>query len=102
MTKRRIVWYLESHKLITNVQCVFKVKRSTIDYIVRFETFCRDVFIHNQQLFYVRLSFSFSFLFFSSSSFFFCLSFFARILITKHGSVELGRPPWLGPKKSTL
>ena len=50
MINRRLVWYLESHKLVTNVQCGFRSRRSTVGHLVRFETFCRDVFIHNQHL----------------------------------------------------
>ena len=50
MINRRLVWYLESHKLLTNVQCGFRSKRSTVDHLVRFETFCREAFIHNQHL----------------------------------------------------
>ena len=33
-----------------NVQCDFRSKRSTVDHLVRFETFCREAFIHNQHL----------------------------------------------------
>ena len=50
MTNRRLVWYLESHNLLTNVQCGFRSRRSTVDHLVRFETFCREAFIHNQHL----------------------------------------------------
>ena len=50
MINRRLVWYLESHNLLTNVQCGFRSKRSTVDHLVRFETFCREAFIHNQHL----------------------------------------------------
>ena len=50
MIDRRLVWYLESHKFLMNVQCGFRSKRSTVDYLVRFETFCREAFIHNQHL----------------------------------------------------
>ena len=50
MINRRLVWYLESHKLVTNVQCGFRSKRSTVNHLVRFETFCREAFIHNQHL----------------------------------------------------
>ena len=50
MINRRLVWYLESHKLLTNVQCGFRSSRSTVDNLVRFETFCREAFIHNQHL----------------------------------------------------
>ena len=50
MINRRLVWYLESHKLLTNVQCGFRSKRSTVKHLVRFETFSREAFIHNQHL----------------------------------------------------
>ena len=50
MINRRLVWYLESNKLLTNVQCGFRSRRSTVDHLVRFETFCREAFIHNQHL----------------------------------------------------
>ena len=50
MTNRRLVWYLESHNLLTNVQCGFRSRRSTVDHLVGFETFCREAFIHNQHL----------------------------------------------------
>ena len=45
---RRLVWYVESHTLLTNVQCGFRYRRSTVDHLVRFEMFCREAFIHNQ------------------------------------------------------
>ena len=50
---RRLVWYLESHKLLTNVQCGFRSRRSTVDHLVTFERFCREAFIHNQHLVFV-------------------------------------------------
>ena len=46
MINRRLVWYFESH----NLQCGFRSRRSTVDHLVRFETFCREAFIHNQHL----------------------------------------------------
>ena len=48
--ERYLVWYLESNKLLTNVQCGFRSRRSTVDHLVRFETFCWEAFIHNQHL----------------------------------------------------
>ena len=36
--------------MFTNVQCGFRSRRSTVDHLVRFETFCREVFIYNQHL----------------------------------------------------
>ena len=50
MINRRLVWYIESQNLLTNVQCGFRSRRSTVDHLVRFETFCREAFIHNQHL----------------------------------------------------
>ena len=50
MINHRLVWYLESNKLLTNVQCGFRSRRSTVDHLVRFETVCREAFIHNQHL----------------------------------------------------
>ena len=50
MINCRLVWYLESHKLLTDVQCGFRSRRSMVDHLVRFEMFCREAFIHNQQL----------------------------------------------------
>ena len=50
MINRRLVWYLESNKLLTNVQCGFRSRCSTVDHLVRFETFCKEAFIHNQHL----------------------------------------------------
>ena len=47
---RRLVWSVESHNLLTNVQCRFRSRRSTVDHLGRFETFCREAFIHNQHL----------------------------------------------------
>ena len=46
MINIRLVWYLESHNLLINVQCGFRSKHSMIDHHVRFETFCREAFIH--------------------------------------------------------
>ena len=50
MINHRFVWYLESHKLFTNVQCGFSSRCSMVDHLVRFETFSREAFIHNQRL----------------------------------------------------
>ena len=50
MINRRLVWYLESHNVLTNVQCGFRSRRSMVDHLVRFETCCREAFIHTQHL----------------------------------------------------
>ena len=36
---RRLVWYIESRKLLTNVECRFRSRQSTVDHLVRFETY---------------------------------------------------------------
>ena len=41
MVNKRLVWYLESNKLITNTQCGFRKRRSTIDNVVKLETSIR-------------------------------------------------------------
>ena len=48
--ERMINWYLEPQKLLTNVQCAFRSRRSTVDHFARFETFCWEAFIHNLHL----------------------------------------------------
>ena len=50
MINLRLFWYLETHKLLTNVQCGFRSRRSTVAHLVRFETFCTEAFIRNQHL----------------------------------------------------
>ena len=45
MINGRLVWYFESHNLLTNVQCEFRSRRIMIDHLVRFETFCREAFM---------------------------------------------------------
>ena len=51
MINRRLVWYIEFHNLLTNVQCGFRSRPTTVDHLVRFQTFCLEAFIHNQHLF---------------------------------------------------
>jgi len=41
-----LFWYLEKNKTITN--CGFQKQRSTIDYLVKLESFVREAFIHKQ------------------------------------------------------
>ena len=57
------------HNLLTNVQCGFRSRRSPVDLLLRFETFCREAFIHNQHL--VSVFFDY------------------RKLMTPHGSIGL-------------
>ena len=47
---KRLVWYLESNKLITNSQCGFRKRRSTMDHVVKLETSIREANIQKQHL----------------------------------------------------
>ena len=46
----RLVWYLESNGLISNLQCGFRSKRCTTDHLVHLETVIREAFIRNEHL----------------------------------------------------
>ena len=48
MVNERLVWYLENNGLLAKLQCGKKI--STVDHLVRLETFIRDAFIQNQYL----------------------------------------------------
>ena len=48
MANKRLVWYLESNKLITNTQCGFQKCRSTIDHVVKLKTSIREANIQKQ------------------------------------------------------
>ena len=50
MVNKRLVWYFESNKLITNTQCGFRKRRSTIDHVVKLETSIREANIQKQHL----------------------------------------------------
>ena len=50
MINTRLIWFLESNGLITNFQCGFRSKRSTVDHLVRLETFAREAFIKKEHL----------------------------------------------------
>ena len=44
------LWYLENNGLLAKQQCGHRSNRSTVDNLVRLETFLKDAFIHNQHL----------------------------------------------------
>jgi hypothetical protein len=44
MINARFVWFLESNGLLSNIQCGFRQGRSTLDHLVRFESFIRNAF----------------------------------------------------------
>ena len=50
MINTRLIWFLESNGLISNFQCGFRSKRSTVDHLVRLETFVREAFIKKEHL----------------------------------------------------
>ena len=50
MSNTRLIWFFESNGLITNSQCGFRSKRSTVDHLVRLETFVREAFIKKEHL----------------------------------------------------
>ena len=50
MINDRFVWYLESNNILTNIQCGFRKRRSTLDHLVRLESFIRDAFLNKQEV----------------------------------------------------
>ena len=50
MVNDRLVWFLEKNKLIATVQSGFRKQRSTLDHLVRFETFIREAFIKKEHV----------------------------------------------------
>ena len=55
MVNERLVWYLQNNGLLAKQQCGYRSNRSTVDHLVRLETFIRDAFIQNQHLVAVLL-----------------------------------------------
>jgi len=45
----RMMWFLESQGLLSKKQCGFRKNHSTLDHLVRFETFIRNAFLKNKQ-----------------------------------------------------
>ena len=50
MINDRLVWFLESNNLLSNIQCGFRQGRSTLDHLVRFETYIRNAFAKNEHV----------------------------------------------------
>ena len=50
MINDRFVWYLESNNILTNIQCGFRKRRSTLDHLIRLESFIRDAFLNKQEV----------------------------------------------------
>ena len=54
MVNARLMWCLEPEGHLSDVQCGFRKNRSTVDHLVRFERFVREIFIKKD---YVALFF---------------------------------------------
>ena len=50
MVNSRLMWELESRGLLASVQCGFRKNRSTVDHLVRLESFIREAFARKQQV----------------------------------------------------
>ena len=50
MINDRLVWLLESQHLITDFQCGFRRGRSTLDHLIRLESFIRNAFIKKEHV----------------------------------------------------
>ena len=50
MINERLIWYLETNHIINIYQSGFRKGRSTLDHLIRFETFVRDALIRNQHM----------------------------------------------------
>ena len=50
MINLRLTWFLESNNHLSNLQTVFRAKKSTIDQIVYIETLIREAFIRKKHL----------------------------------------------------
>ena len=48
MINERMIYYLESNKLLADIQCGFRRQRSTLDHLIRLESFIRNAFINKQ------------------------------------------------------
>ena len=50
LVNARLTWHLETNGLISDLQCGFRQGRSTVDHLVRFETFIREAFVKKQHV----------------------------------------------------
>ena len=50
MINDRLVWYLECNNILTDIQCGFRKRRSTIDHLVSLESYIRDAFLNKQEV----------------------------------------------------
>lgn len=45
MLNNRLIWILESQNILSNIQCGFRKNRSTVDHLIRLETYIRKKFL---------------------------------------------------------
>ena len=50
MVNKRLVWWLEKNNKLSKYQCGFRKNRSTLDQLVRLETFIRNAFINKEHV----------------------------------------------------
>ena len=50
MVNARLIWYLETNKLITEYQSGFRSQRSPMDHLIRLETFIGEASIKKEHL----------------------------------------------------
>ena len=50
MINARLMWSLESQGLLSQKQCGFRKYHSTLDHLVRFETFIRNAFVKKEHV----------------------------------------------------
>ena len=50
MVNARLIWYLETNKLITEYQSGFRSQRSPMDHLIQLETFIREAFFKKEHL----------------------------------------------------
>ena len=50
MINDRLVWFLESNNLLTNIQSGFRHNRTTTDHLIKLENFIREGFIRNEHV----------------------------------------------------
>ena len=50
MVNERLVWFLDKNNILSRQQCGFRKNRSTVDHLIRLETFIRDAFRHREHV----------------------------------------------------
>jgi len=50
MINARLMWSLDSQGLLSEKQCGFRKNHSTLDHLVRFETFIRNAFVKKEHV----------------------------------------------------